>query len=149
MILCASWRAGITQWYRAGLRAGWFGVRVSTGVENFSLHHRVQTGSGAHKDSHPMGTRGSFLRWKWQAREAEHSHPSSAEVKNAWRYTSTPQYNFTKAQWQLYFLCALWRFKHLFFHGFSCVCTTGRIAFRYVLSMSTHHYCSTLISRAE
>jgi hypothetical protein len=25
-------------------------------------------------------------------READHSPPSSAEVKNAWRYTSTPQY---------------------------------------------------------
>jgi hypothetical protein len=27
---------------------------------NFSLHHRVQTGSGAHPASCPMGTRGSF-----------------------------------------------------------------------------------------
>jgi hypothetical protein len=26
----------------------------------FSLHHRVQTGSGAHPASDPMGTRGSF-----------------------------------------------------------------------------------------
>jgi hypothetical protein len=26
--------------------------------------------------------------------EADHSHPSSSEVKNAWRYTSTPQYVF-------------------------------------------------------
>jgi hypothetical protein len=28
-------------------------------------------------------------------REAEHSPPSSAEVKNVWSYTSTPQYVFT------------------------------------------------------
>jgi hypothetical protein len=27
--------------------------------------------------------------------EADHSPPSSAEVKNAWGYTSTPQYVFT------------------------------------------------------
>jgi hypothetical protein len=27
-------------------------------------------------------------------READHSPPSSAEVKNAWNYTSTPQYVF-------------------------------------------------------
>jgi hypothetical protein len=40
-------------------------------------------------------------------READHS-PSSAEVKNEWSYTSTPQYTFmawcsVKAQGQLYF----------------------------------------------
>jgi hypothetical protein len=27
---------------------------------NFSLHHRVQNGSGAHPASYPMGARGSF-----------------------------------------------------------------------------------------
>jgi hypothetical protein len=27
---------------------------------NFSLHHRVQNGSGAHPASYPMGTRGSL-----------------------------------------------------------------------------------------
>jgi hypothetical protein len=27
---------------------------------NFSLHHRVQNGSGAHPASYPMGTRGFF-----------------------------------------------------------------------------------------
>jgi hypothetical protein len=30
------------------------------GAGNFSLHHRVQNGSGAHPASFPMGTRGSF-----------------------------------------------------------------------------------------
>jgi len=28
-------------------------------------------------------------RVKWPGREADHSRPSTAEVKNAWRYTST------------------------------------------------------------
>jgi hypothetical protein len=31
---------------------------------------------------------------KRPVREADHSPPSSAEVKNAWSYTSTPQYVF-------------------------------------------------------
>jgi hypothetical protein len=31
---------------------------------------------------------------KRPGREADHSPPSSAEVKNAWHYTSTPQYAF-------------------------------------------------------
>jgi hypothetical protein len=38
------------------------------------------------------GTRGSFPGVKWPEREADHSPPSNTEVKNAWSYTSTPQY---------------------------------------------------------
>jgi hypothetical protein len=30
---------------------------------------------------------------KWQGRDADHSPTSSAEVKNAWNYTSTPPIN--------------------------------------------------------
>jgi hypothetical protein len=52
--------ARITQWYSAGLRAGWSGFRVPSGAEDFSIHHRVQIGSGAHTACYPMGTRGSF-----------------------------------------------------------------------------------------
>jgi hypothetical protein len=48
------------QWYNAGLRAGWSGFPVPEGTENCSLHHRVQTSSGAHLASYPVGTRGSF-----------------------------------------------------------------------------------------
>jgi len=43
---------------RAGLGAEWSGVRVPAGVGNYSLHHHVQTGSGAHPASYRMGTRG-------------------------------------------------------------------------------------------
>jgi hypothetical protein len=57
---CVLRGAGIVQWYSAGLRAGWSGVRVSLGAGNFSLHHLVQTGSGAYPTSYPVGTRGSF-----------------------------------------------------------------------------------------
>jgi len=37
-----------------------------------------------------MGNRGSFLGVKRPGREADHSPPSSAEINNAWSYTSTP-----------------------------------------------------------
>jgi hypothetical protein len=55
---------GIAEWYGAGLRAAWSGVRVPTGSGNFSLHHRVQTGSGAHPAFYPMGFRGYFSESK-------------------------------------------------------------------------------------
>jgi hypothetical protein len=35
-------------------------VRFLTGAGDFSLHHRVQNGFGAHPASYPMGIRGSF-----------------------------------------------------------------------------------------
>jgi hypothetical protein len=56
-------------------------VRFLARDGNFSLHHRVQTGSGAHPASYPMGNRSSFPGDKWLGREADHSPPSSAEVK--------------------------------------------------------------------
>jgi hypothetical protein len=34
------------------------GVRILAGAENYSLRHRVETGSGAHPGSYPMGTGG-------------------------------------------------------------------------------------------
>jgi hypothetical protein len=56
-------------------------VRFPARAGNFSLHHCVQNGSGAHPASYPMGTRGSFPGGKAAGREADHSPPSSAEVK--------------------------------------------------------------------
>jgi hypothetical protein len=35
-------------------------VRFPAGAGNFSIHHRVQNGSGAHPALYPMGIRGSF-----------------------------------------------------------------------------------------
>jgi hypothetical protein len=43
-----------------GLDARGSRVRFPAGAGNFSLHHYVQNGSGAHPASYPMGTRGSF-----------------------------------------------------------------------------------------
>jgi hypothetical protein len=56
----------------------------------YSLLHHVQTGSGAHPASYSVGTGGSFLGINRPGREADHSSPPSAEVKNSWCYTSTP-----------------------------------------------------------
>jgi hypothetical protein len=39
-------------------------IRFPAGVGNFSLHHRIQTGSGVHPASCPVVTRGSFLGGK-------------------------------------------------------------------------------------
>jgi hypothetical protein len=55
---------------------------------SFSLHYHVQTGSGTHPASYPVGIRGgSFRGVKRPGCGAEHSPPSIDEVKNAWSYT--------------------------------------------------------------
>jgi hypothetical protein len=47
------------------------GIRFPAGPGNISLRHHVQTGSGTHPASYPMGNRGSFrggemgAAWKW------------------------------------------------------------------------------------
>jgi hypothetical protein len=77
----------IFEWISVGIALGYgledrgSKVRFPAGTGNFSLHHRVQNGSGVHPASYPMGTRGSFPGVKRPGREADHSPPSSAEVK--------------------------------------------------------------------
>jgi hypothetical protein len=56
-------------------------VRFPAGAGNFSLHHRVHNGCGPHPASYPMGTRDLSLGVKCPEREADHSPPSNAEVK--------------------------------------------------------------------
>jgi hypothetical protein len=54
-----------------GLNDRGFTVRFPAEAWDFSLHHRVQNGSGANPASYPMGTRGSFSggeaagAWSW------------------------------------------------------------------------------------
>jgi hypothetical protein len=57
----------------------------------FYVRHSVQTGSRAHSASYPTDIGSSFTGGEraW-GREAEHSPPTSAEVKNAWSHISTP-----------------------------------------------------------
>jgi preprotein translocase subunit SecG len=50
----------------------------------------IQTGSGAHPASYPMGTRGSFPEVKRPGREADHSPHLVPRSKNEWSYTSVP-----------------------------------------------------------
>jgi hypothetical protein len=60
------------------------GVRFPAGAKDFSSSLCVQTGSGAHPASSPMGTGGLFPGGKARpGRDADHSPPSSAEVVNA------------------------------------------------------------------
>jgi hypothetical protein len=53
------------------------------------LLHSVQTVSGAHLVSYPMGTQGYFPRGKAD-QAVKLTRPSSAEVMNGWSYTSYP-----------------------------------------------------------
>jgi hypothetical protein len=75
---------------------GWMtGIQFLAGAMMgfFSLHDCIQTGSGAHPIAYPMGTEGDLtLGVKQPEHEADYPPPSSAMVKNAWNYTSTPQY---------------------------------------------------------
>jgi hypothetical protein len=58
-------------------------VRSATGAEDFSSNPCVQTGSGAHPASYPMGTGRSFPRGKVRlGRHVDHSPLFSAKVKN-------------------------------------------------------------------
>jgi hypothetical protein len=87
-------------------------VRFPTGARNFSLHHRVHNGSGAHPGSYLMGTRGSFPGGKAAGRVkmTTRLHLVSRS-KNQWSYTSTPPVrlhsvvlNLKKGPRQLYLL---------------------------------------------
>jgi hypothetical protein len=59
-------------------------------VQEFSLLHSVQTGSGAHSASYPMGTSGCYLGEKRLEREADHSPPTSAEINKMWTLRPLP-----------------------------------------------------------
>jgi hypothetical protein len=55
------------------------------------LHHRIQTGSGAHPASNQWVPGAFSLRVKRPGREADYSPLSSAEIKITSSYTSTPR----------------------------------------------------------
>jgi hypothetical protein len=58
--------------------------------KRFFLLHSVQNGSGAQSASYPMDTGCSFPGGEPTGREADHSPPSSADVKNGGVITSLP-----------------------------------------------------------
>jgi hypothetical protein len=73
------------------LRAGRPGFDSRLGMWNLLFRHSVQTISGVHPASYPMGF-GEILSSgaKWPEYEAKYLSPSSTKVKNTWNYTSTP-----------------------------------------------------------
>jgi hypothetical protein len=93
-VTCWAWRETVKGTNTVSIPAGWSVVRVPTGSGNFSLHHRVVPALGP--TQYPIqwapGTHFLVIMRAW--READHSPPPSAEIKNAWSYTSTPQYAF-------------------------------------------------------
>jgi hypothetical protein len=66
------------------------GAQFLAGGDILSLCHYVQTGSGTHPATYPVGTRCLFPWVKWLGHEADHSPPMSTKNKNAWGYISTP-----------------------------------------------------------
>jgi hypothetical protein len=66
------------------------GVRFAAGAGNFSLHCHIQTGSGSTQPPIQWVPGAPSLVVKRPGCEADHSPPSSAEVKNEWSYNSTP-----------------------------------------------------------
>jgi hypothetical protein len=98
---------GIALRYSAELLAGWSGFesRQRPGIFFFTTASRPALGPTQPPVQLVPGA--LSLGVKRPGREHDHSPPSSAEVKNAWSYTSTPQNAFiawysVKAQGQFY-----------------------------------------------
>jgi hypothetical protein len=75
-----------SDWLRAGRLRGRSRVPVGSRI---SLLHVVHTSSGVHSTSYPMGIGGFLPVVKQLGHEADHSLPTSAEVKKMWIHTST------------------------------------------------------------
>jgi hypothetical protein len=68
-------------------------VRLLRGAGNFLFTTRTALGPTQPPIQRVPGA--VSLGVKWPEREADHLPTSSAEVKNAWSYNSTPKYAFT------------------------------------------------------
>jgi hypothetical protein len=66
-----------------GVATGWTARVRLPAVQDFSLLHIVQIGSGAHPASYPMGTGGSFPGNTAAGRDDGYLPPLSAMVKNS------------------------------------------------------------------
>jgi hypothetical protein len=74
------------------IATGWTArVRFPVGTRHIPVFHEVKTGYEAHPASHPMETGGFSLGVKRPGHEADHSPPSSAEVKNGGAIPPLPQ----------------------------------------------------------
>jgi hypothetical protein len=102
--------SGIAQCYSAGLRAGWLvGSSPSKDWEFFFFTIASRPAMGP---TQPPIHWVLSIRVKRPGRETDRSPPCSAEVKNAWRYTSTPQYAFM-AWWSVKALGQLYLYVYL------------------------------------
>jgi hypothetical protein len=81
LLSCRDSSVGIALGYGLDDRGSRF--RFSAGAGNFSLHRGIRNGSGTHPASYPVGNKGSFPGVKRPWFEADHSPPSSAEVKES------------------------------------------------------------------
>jgi hypothetical protein len=66
------------------------GFETRQNARDFSLPQDILTGSGAHLTFYLPGAVAFALGVNRPVREADHSVPSSAEIKNEWSYTPTP-----------------------------------------------------------
>jgi hypothetical protein len=82
--------AGIAQWYSAAIRARWSRFESRYGLGIFLCTTESRPFLGPTQPPIQWVSRALSLGVKWPGREADHSPPSSAEVKNVWSYTSTP-----------------------------------------------------------
>jgi hypothetical protein len=73
--------AEIAQWYSAGLRAGWLGVRVPVGAGNFLFTTASRLAQGPTKPPIQWVPGALSLRLKRPGCEDNHPPPSIAEVK--------------------------------------------------------------------
>jgi hypothetical protein len=111
--LLASMNTGLVHWAIYGLstkrsRDSSVGIATGYGLDDREVGVRVPVGSGTFSSPRrpdqlcgpsPVGTWGSFPGVKRLRREANHSFPTSIEVKKTWIYTSTPTYIFVA--WRL------------------------------------------------
>jgi hypothetical protein len=103
---------GKSTWYSLDMRLGGLQSRSGCGGEEKNSHplrSRVQNGSGAQPASYPMCSESSFPGVKRPGREADHSPPSSAQVKECVElYLHSPirlhgvVFSLKKTQGQLY-----------------------------------------------
>jgi hypothetical protein len=93
-------------------------VRPPTGTDS-SSSPCVQTGPGDHPAPYPMGTGGSFPGGKARpGRDADHSPPSSAEVKNEEElYLLSPHVPQWRAAGQLYFFFYFYQIRSYVCHS--------------------------------
>jgi len=69
------------------LRGGRSGVPIQAGA--IDCQQNFSSGSEPHPASYSMGTGVVSRRVERPGRDADHSPPSSVEIKNEWSYTST------------------------------------------------------------